>query len=119
MAHVVEFEIPGRPVTFRRPVNRKGGGRFNRPVMSAYRDKVKFLARRATARKFTEPVDVEIILYTWGRGDLDNYAKNILDGLKGVAFGDDQAQVRRLVIERVPTPAKANARTVVTVRGEG
>ena len=53
-------------------------------------------------------------------GDVDNYAKVILDGIKGVVFvGDDQAQVRRLFVERVLTPAKADARTVVIVRGEG
>lgn len=113
----IKFEIPGRPSTFRRPLNRKGGGRFNPAYMSAYRYKVMMLAKAATARAFTKPVDVEIILYTWGRGDLDNYAKNILDAMKGVVYGDDQKQIRRLVIERVLTPAKADARAIVTVRG--
>lgn len=119
-ANAITFEIPGRPVTFRRPLNRKGGGRFNPSEMATYRDKVKVLAKAATARPFTGPVNIEIVLYTWGRGDLDNYAKAILDGLKAIAFvGDDQAQVRRLAVERILTPAKADARAVVTVYGNG
>lgn len=34
------------------------------------------------------------------RGDVDNYAKTILDALNGVAFGDD-SQIRALLVRKV------------------
>jgi len=112
---VVAFDVPGRPVAFQRPRKRKGGGYHNDAGMMVYRQRVNYFAREAIDGMFTAPVNVEIVLYTWGRGDLDNYAKNILDALKGVAYHDDQAQIRRLVIERVLTPAKADAHAVVKI----
>ena len=44
--------------------------------------------------------------------DLDNLAKAILDAIKGYAFHDD-AQVSRLLVERVPGPRE---RIVIRVR---
>ena len=64
--------------------------------------------------KFTGPVSVEIVLRkdsiritikeldvesTPLRGDVDNYAKSILDGLNNVAYVDDR-QVRELKVKK-------------------
>lgn len=62
-------------------------------------------AVRAKRAPVTGPVEVDIVVRIHGRGgDVDNYAKSILDGLvKGGGIGDDRDVVRLGVrLERVP-----------------
>ena len=58
------------------------------------------------------PVSVRIE-FNQKRGDLDNLAKAILDGLNGVAWIDD-SQVCQLLLFRPPEP-KGRAHTVITI----
>ena len=50
-------------------------------------------------------------------GDLDNYAKSILDGLQGVAFIDDK-QISRLTVERVDGGLEGWAAVDLTATGQ-
>lgn len=46
-------------------------------------------------------VEMRVELRGHGGGDVDNYAKAVLDGMQGIVYADDR-QVRRLVAETVP-----------------
>ena len=128
------FSVDGNPVPQPRPrVTARGGFAHayvpaKHPV-HAYRLAVAAAARAAGAGTHGDPVTVELGL-VWARPkshlrkagvkpdapalpriDIDNAAKAVLDALNGVAWEDD-AQVRRLVVEKSYGP---QGRTVVTI----
>lgn len=128
------FSVDGDPVPQPRPrVTARGGFAHayvpaKHPV-HAYRLAIATAARAAGAGVHGDPVTVELD-FVWARPkshllktclrpsapalpriDIDNAAKAVLDALNGVAWEDD-AQVRRLVVEKSYGP---QGRTVVTI----
>lgn len=100
----------------------KGRPQFNRKTGSAYtpkntRDYEKLIASLYNGPKFAEgPIWVSLTFNEYRttieitgmdaettssklRGDIDNYAKSILDALNGVAFTDDK-QIMRLDLRK-------------------
>jgi crossover junction endodeoxyribonuclease RusA len=116
----MKFTIPGKPVPKQRPrVNTKTKTAYTPEKTVEYEKKVGLCAlkalREASGKKLEGNVRVMIELgeketvvrvfgqsmepHTKTRGDLDNYAKSILDGMQGVLFDDDR-QVSYLEIWR-------------------
>lgn len=115
---VLSFEVPGPPVTKKRPRVTRGRGGYTPADTRRWEQAVGTyaLAARADAKlrqPLLEPVAVYIELQLNGRrGDLDNYAKSVLDALNGVVFEDD-SQVELLLVYRVASEVE---KTRVTVR---
>jgi Holliday junction resolvase RusA-like endonuclease len=116
------FIIPGPPIPKGRP--RKGPNGWYTPARTAmYEQRVAQEAMVAGIR--LEPgkrYTVEILLHVsrW-RGDVDNCAKSILDGLaeRGKAFGWDDRQVCDLVVREIGVLNATEERTVVTITERG
>ena len=78
------------------------------------------LLKKTASKKFNnenrikKPYEVEVVISVsvlekqFKEVDVDNLAKSVLDGLKGVAF-DDDAQVSNLIINKHIHPMKINA----------
>lgn len=82
-------------------VNRKNGGRFKSKEYILW-IKSELLALTAQrARPIDVPVQIEIQIPKWTRGDIDNRAKPCLDLLvkAGVLADDSQAYVKRVDIK--------------------
>lgn len=118
----IEINIPGEPVAQARPrVTRFGA--YDPSKCKAYKKTVGIIGRAAMREKepFTGAVQVDIAICrsvpkSWSRKrhheavdgrtapisrpDIDNYAKGILDGLKGVCWLDD-AQVTVLNVRKI------------------
>lgn len=109
------LEIPGRPVPKKRPrLGRRGT--YTPKETRAYEELVAWHARRARVR-FSEPVHVSIRLWSEKplRGDIDNYAKSILDGLQlGEAIEND----RQVVLLTIQFVIGHDNKTVVEIRPE-
>src|SRR5262245_40655501 len=85
--------IPGLPVVKARPRRGRGGHFYSPRRNAAYEEMVAFEARRTRVRFGNVSLKATITLYSPERlrGDIDNYAKAILDGLqKGQAFDNDK-----------------------------
>jgi Holliday junction resolvase RusA-like endonuclease len=117
MVPSMRLVIPIRPMAYKRV--RSGGGNriYNPPEYRDWKNNVRMLARYArTSGKTTDlPVSVDITLFSdrieaeiievtdrdfarqGMRGDIDNYAKAVLDALEGVGFLNDR-QVRHLTV---------------------
>jgi crossover junction endodeoxyribonuclease RusA len=112
-----ELVIPGPPVPKGRP--RKGKGRWYTPRSTIeFEEHVAWVARAQRTRFGDDPVRVSIEIWTQRslRGDLDNYAKSILDGLqKGGLFNNDR-QVVGLDVQKVTRSVTGEDRTRVVVR---
>lgn len=102
--------IPGEPVPKSRPRLGRGGRVFTPARTVNFEKRVATCAANTSNLIFNTPVAVKIYislpLTKQGherkqRGDLDNYAKSVLDGLNKIAFEDDK-QVMKLEIRRVP-----------------
>ncbi len=125
------FQIPGKPITWKRAIPLKQPGRRldpNKELKNAIRTRALVAARLSKYERVdTGPVEVTIVCHfkrpkrghageTWycarGRDDADNLAKLVLDSLNGVAF-DDDGQVAKLSVSKVYTDGEA--RTVVCV----
>lgn len=101
----IKIVIPGRPVPKERPRLTVDGRRrhvYTPRGTSYYEKEVAFAALiAAKGRILKSELYVYIKLFFADRkyGDLDNYAKCILDGLQGALYDNDK-QVARLIIER-------------------
>jgi Holliday junction resolvase RusA-like endonuclease len=111
---VLRFVIPGEPRGKGRPRFGKSRAGFvsvrTDDKTAAYENLVKLAARQAGAVSIAGPLSVQISAYfvpppSWskkrraaalagheapGRFDIDNISKAVLDGLNGIAFGDDK-----------------------------
>ena len=102
---LLKFTIPGRPVPKHRPRASGAGHKiyvYTPAETKRYERQVMLLAAAAAkGRVFFGDIAISIKLYFSDRkfGDIDNYAKSILDGLQGTLFENDK-QVARLHIER-------------------
>ena len=101
--------VPGEPVPKSRPRLGRGGRVFTPARTVAFERRVSICAANADIDILTGPVSVRIFISLpltksgherKGRGDIDNYAKSVLDGLNKIAFIDDN-QVKILYCERV------------------
>lgn len=92
----LRFEIPGPPVPKGRPLF--DGKRARTPERTRVYEEAVAWHARAQGWRFTGPIAVEIALYFGSTplGDLDNYAKAILDGIQRGGLIEDDGQVRQL-----------------------
>lgn len=113
------FHVPVKPRTKGRPRFAKGRA-YTPPETVAFEQAVAAAWRASGGPLFTGPVEVEIVLAADGvdvvvraldpatksvvRGDVDNHAKALLDGLNGAAFPDD-VQVVTLHVSKAARPA--------------
>jgi Holliday junction resolvase RusA-like endonuclease len=112
----VSISIAGRPVPKSRPRFGIGLGRPYTPQATLqYENLIAWECRAARIRLGGVPVEVTIELHapTLLRGDVDNYAKAVLDGLqKGEAIDDD----RQVVSLKVRKVIGSEPNTVVHIR---
>lgn len=97
----VKFEILGRPVAKERARTMKGYT-YTPPRTRAYEEHVAMVAR-STGKTFDGDIRVFIDLRSKAklRGDIDNYAKCVLDGMvKGGLISDDR-QIVHLNISKI------------------
>lgn len=112
------FTVRGRAVTWKRPAGSRGGWRHTEPAHATYKAVVTAEALAEVNRKKLpkpafprEDVRVGIVLYGPGPGDVDNFAKLILDALEGPVYVNDR-QVADLHVRRY---TDAHPRAVITV----
>lgn len=108
---IITFTVPGRPVPAARMTQRsKWGKRAQRYL--AYKGEVGWAAKAARCPRFKGRVRVDIDLHIRGGriGDVDNYAKSILDGLNGVAREDDRQVVELHIYRHTEKPQRAEVR---------
>ena len=97
------FRVPGRPVPKRRPVVTKRGGTFTPAETRRYENAVGWAAAQARrGDTFRGPVGVElsVVVHRW-EGDVDNYAKSLLDGMQHGGLLQDDRQVHVLIVARI------------------
>ena len=82
----------------------------------AYKEAVGWAAKAAGIKLIEGNVKVEILLFLHGNneGDIDNYAKAILDGLNGIAYKDDK-QVSELYLKKIKVESKDNQSAVIVI----
>ena len=105
--NLIAFTVPGRPTAWKRPAQRRDGGRFDDPRQVKLKKTIAMLARHAAPEHWPIGLPMELwILFCFrhpksapqrqrpftARPDLDNLTKLIKDALGGVAWNDD-AQV--------------------------
>lgn len=114
---MIELVIPGRPVPWQRV--RTNQGRFFTPKETRdYEESVAWTARATRERIGDQPCKVTIELHSAKavvrlepvegkprklKGDVDNYAKAILDGLQKGEMFDNDKQVVELTMIFVPS----------------
>lgn len=119
----IKIVIPGRPVPKHRPRASSAGHKMYvyTPVETKrYERQVMLLAAAAAKGKtFFNDIAIDIKLYFADKkfGDIDNYAKSILDGLQGTLFENDK-QVARLSVERY-IDKNERAEVIVEEIGDG
>lgn len=94
--------VPGRPVVKKRPRLGRNNNIYTPRKTKEYEELVGWKAREVIKEPLKGNVAVYITIYGGSRiqGDLDNYAKSILDGMNGVAYIDDK-QISYLTIQRL------------------
>lgn len=93
MTDIIEFWVDGQPVpkqSFRYTSN---GGGYISPRVAEWEMSVKLAAMEVAQMcdKYAGAVKVRLDFYLENkrRVDLDNLSKGVLDGMKGILFGDD------------------------------
>jgi Holliday junction resolvase RusA-like endonuclease len=95
----VRFTVPLVPPSVNHyKMPRKGGGYYLTPEATAFQDAVALLSggQSLVARRYA--VNLAIYLGRGQRGDIDNFLKCVLDGLKDYVIGSDAA-VKRLLVD--------------------
>lgn len=94
-----KFVVPGKPVAKDRPRMNNAGKMYTPLKTKAYEELVHAKAREVMREPLRGDVRVDIKIYAKNlRGDIDNIAKTILDGMTGVAYLNDR-QVKVLYVE--------------------
>jgi Holliday junction resolvase RusA-like endonuclease len=88
---MVQFQIPGRPVAKQR-ARTVNGHTYTPPATRSYEEAVAMTARSMRKTILGDVhVLIDLVSKTKLRGDIDNYAKSILDGVvKGGLIADDR-----------------------------
>lgn len=112
----VTIEIPGRPVAKQRARSIRPGVFYTPTRTRRYEELVAGRARDA-GTKIKGEIVIEIALMTRRRltGDIDNYAKSILDGIVKGGLIDDDSEVVSLSISKSRVIAEETDRVWVTV----
>jgi crossover junction endodeoxyribonuclease RusA len=94
--------VPGRPVVKKRPRLGRNNNIYTPRKTKEYEELVGWKAREVIKEPLKGNVAVYITIYGGSRiqGDLDNYAKSILDGMNKIAYEDDK-QICSLSIQRI------------------
>lgn len=105
----VQFMVPGEPVAKGRPrVGRNGAYTPSRTLVAE--EHVGWCFRAARGQRAPQDslirVDVEFVVGTRRRVDIDNLAKTVLDALNGLAFGDDSQVVELHAVKRLAAPGE-------------
>lgn len=100
------FLVPGEPMPWMRAGRDGRSGRTYTPrEMEEFQAKVKLCAKASGVMPTIGTVEVLVVSYLsvdpLGKmaGDWDNYAKNVCDALRGVAFRDDKQIVRGIGVK--------------------
>lgn len=129
MAERFTFEVRGRVVGSARPrVTRRGT--YIPQKTRDYRNRIKGAFMEAGGMRRSGPVSVRVYVYRelpksrpkrvesepdTFKPDVDNIAKNVLDALNGIAWGDD-SQVVELIVRKYPR-SREPERIVVEICG--
>lgn len=113
------FTVPGLPIAKARPrAGHMNNGRIRiytpQKTLNYERD-VAWEAKHAKIRR-AEGIVAVTLRFFGCKGDADNLAKSVLDGLNGIAYNDDrQIEELHIYVDRVGKPA----RTEVEIRTKG
>ena len=120
---VVRFFVEGKPVakqSYKRMTGVTKTGReykvnYQPDRVTNWADTVGWKAKELIKTPILGHVAVRIVFYmkTKGRVDLDNLSKNILDGLKEIAFGDD-SEVVELHLKKVIDKKRPGAWIIIS-----
>ena len=119
MISPIRFTVQGKPVPKGRPrlSHNKTTGKshvYTPQTTKSYESMVGWAAR--AAMQGSDPllckVAVRIDLYLRGKGDCDNFAKSILDGMNQICFKDDD-QVMALAVRKHVVKKKMDERAEV------
>jgi len=102
MTEHVRFFVSGQPVPKQSFRKTKTGGYTDQKV-TAWQDTVGYTAKEIIKDPLKGNVSVMMYFYLADNRvvDLDNLSKGVLDGLKGIAFGDDSKVTRLLLTKEV------------------
>lgn len=114
---IFEFNIfiPGKPLPLGRPRATKdtcGHIKMYTPKMhKEYQKfvgwKVKDKMNKDKLQMCLNPMEIKIKFYTYGKSDLDNLVKNILDAMNGILYKDD-SQVLRIEAEKINVKSRSD-----------
>ena len=119
MPQISYFTVEGRPVPAARMTYRQVHANKLTPQAKRYLDyktAIGWAAKKERIKPLTGNVKMTIELHIHGNkdGDIDNYAKAILDGLNGIAYKDDK-QVTELRLKKIKVESKDNQRAVIVI----
>ena len=100
------IRVDGKVIPWHRPMNRRGGGRMKPPADVQAQTIIAHTYRRAGGKHYGDAaviVEIDVFRQCPKRGkypehdchtpDIDNIAKQVLDGLEGVAYTNDKQVV--------------------------
>lgn len=113
---MIQFTIPGTPVSKERPRVGKGGRTYTPKKTRDAEEAIEWLCKAAMrgAAPLDGPVAVELAFTQDDRRgrDIDNMCKTVLDAMNKIAYTDDKQIIRLTATKRVGKTAE----TIVTVR---
>ena len=99
---MISFFVPGKPVGKERPRLGKSGNVYTPSKTKDWEHMIGLIANEHFRDSiFEDEVGVALFFFLRGkRGDIDNLAKSVLDGLQGVAYKND-SQVYILFVQKI------------------
>ena len=118
-ARKIVFRLDGKPHGKERPRLGKAGNVYTPTATKAYERSIGWAARMARPPGWDRAAVFEVSLVCFfpdnRRRDIDNVLKSVLDGMKGIAYWDDE-QVYAATVRRGETD-RARPRVEVVVTG--
>lgn len=115
--HEVSFTVPLTPPSVNSYVRHSRGRHYVTAEAKAFKEAVILISRRQAIRSSSYFVAIAIFLGKAERGDLDNFAKVVLDALVKAGVIDSDAKVVEL--QMCKARDWQNPRTEITVRAAG
>lgn len=113
----VSFTVPLVPPSVNSYVRHSRGRHYVTKEAQAFKEAIGICARGANCAAEEYQVEAHIYLGKGDRGDIDNFAKVILDGLVSAFVIKSDAAIRRLTLEK--SRDWENPRTEITVKAKG